>query len=74
MTPPKASVAVNEITLEDYYAASALAGMLAAQTQKVPIEVVGTYAIEIGEWMAAHSRHARKTKGKPSRSRKSIAR
>jgi len=42
---------LDEITPEDYYAAAALTGTLAAQTaqtRKVPIDVVGKYAMEIG--------------------------
>jgi hypothetical protein len=54
MTPRKVTTnkAVDDITLEDYYAAAALTGTLAAQTaqtRKVPIDVVGRYAMEIGE-------------------------
>jgi hypothetical protein len=71
MTPRKMTtdVGVDEITLEDYFAAAALTGTLAAQTRKVPIDVVGRYAVEIGEWMAAESRRARAAKSKPRRAK-----
>jgi len=72
MTPQKVTTTVDEITLEDYYAAAALTGTLAAQTAqttKVPIDVVGRYAIEIGEWMAAESRRVRRAKSKQRRAK-----
>ena len=72
MTPQKVTTRVDEITLEDYYAAAALTGTLAAQTAqttKVPIDVVGRYAIEIGDWMAAESRRVRRAKSKQGRAK-----
>lgn len=59
---PPAAPATLDITLEEYYAAAGVIGLLSAQLQEPDPDWASDWALDFGKRMAAKSRKRRKQK------------